>query len=134
MKILIKQNTTKTSVENSKREHIFQDKSFKIQDVDKVEQTKKMRYFLYSDAAPSSSLAKNCVAEFKRGDMSIVDNEHSGRLKTATIEEIVDKVQTNLKENRRLTLIDITQQLEYQLNVCINSTLDRMMGTATGHS
>lgn len=46
----------------------------------------------YGDTAPSLSMVKNWVAEFKqRGRTSMVVDEPSGGPKTATTEEIVNK-------------------------------------------
>ncbi|EFN64175.1 Putative uncharacterized protein FLJ37770, partial [Camponotus floridanus] len=44
------------------------------------------------DSSPSFSTVKKWAAEFKRGRSSIFDDERSGRPKTATNEEIIQKI------------------------------------------
>lgn len=61
--------------------------------------------------APSYATVKNWVAEFKRGRTSIFDEEHTGRPKSATSEENVDKVLDMVMEDRRLTVHELAQAI-----------------------
>jgi len=50
------------------------------------------------DSLPSFSTVKKWATEFKRGRSSINDDERSGRLKTATTEEIIEKIHAVLND------------------------------------
>ena len=64
---------------------------------------------VYAEASPSITTVKYWVAEYKRGRTSILDEERSGRPKTATTDEMVDLVHQTVMEDRRLTLTDIAE-------------------------
>ena len=64
---------------------------------------------VYGEASPSFTTVKYWVAEYKRGRTSILDEERSGRPKTATTDEMVDLVHQTVMEDRRLTLTDIAE-------------------------
>lgn len=52
---------------------------------------------------------KHWVADYKRDRTSILDEERSGRLKTATTDEMVDLVHQTVMENRGLSVKDIAE-------------------------
>lgn len=64
---------------------------------------------VYGECAPSFSTIKTWAAEFKRGRTSIFDEDRSGRPKTATTDEIVEKVHQIVMEDRRLKLDEIAE-------------------------
>ena len=64
---------------------------------------------VYGEASPSFSTIKSWVVEFKRGRRSIFDEERPGRPKTATIDEIIDKVHGIVMDDRRLTVVEIAE-------------------------
>jgi histone-lysine N-methyltransferase SETMAR len=64
---------------------------------------------VYGEASPSFTTVKHWVAEYKRGRTSILDEERSGRPKTATTDEMVDLVHRTVMEDRRLTVKDIAE-------------------------
>lgn len=64
---------------------------------------------VYGEASPSFTTVKHWVAEYKRGRTSILDEERSGRPKTATTDEMVDLVHQTVMEDRRLTVKDIAE-------------------------
>lgn len=60
-------------------------------------------------AAPSFSTVKSWVAEFKRGRTSLVDEDRSGRPKTATTEEIIEKVHKLVIDDRQIKLRELAE-------------------------
>jgi len=61
--------------------------------------------------APSYATVKNWVAQFKRGDFSTCDAPRTGRPKTVTISEIIDKIHGLILEDRRISAKSIAEQL-----------------------
>lgn len=64
---------------------------------------------VYAEASPSFITVKHWVAEYKRSRTSILDEERSGRPKTATTDEMVDLMHQTVMEDHRLTVKDIAQ-------------------------
>lgn len=64
---------------------------------------------VYGKASPSFTTVKHWVAEYKRGRTSIYDEEHSGRPKTVSTNEIVDLVHRTVMEDRRLIVKEIAE-------------------------
>lgn len=63
------------------------------------------------ESSPSYSTVKTWVADFKRGRKSTDDAPRSGRPKTATTTEIVEKVHRVVLNDRRLKLAEIADTL-----------------------
>jgi len=61
--------------------------------------------------ATSYSTVKKWVAPFKRGDFSTCDAPRPGRHKTVIIPEIIDQIQEQILEERRISAISIAEQL-----------------------
>ena len=61
--------------------------------------------------APSYATVKNSMAQFKRGDFSTCDAPRPGRHKTVIIPEIIDQIQEQILEERRISAISIAEQL-----------------------
>jgi histone-lysine N-methyltransferase SETMAR len=61
------------------------------------------------ESAPSFSTVKTWVADFKRGRTSTNDEQRSGRPKTATSEEMVQKLHKIVLNDRRLKLVEIAE-------------------------
>ena len=61
------------------------------------------------DSSPSLTTVYKWAAEFKRGSTSTKDAPRSGRPKTATSEDIVEKVRQVVLADRRLKLIEIAE-------------------------
>jgi len=61
--------------------------------------------------APSYATVKNWVAHFKRGGFSTCDAPRSGRPKTVTIPEIIDKIHELVLEDRRISAKSTAEQL-----------------------
>lgn len=72
-------------------EHCAVIKFFVRKGLTSIEMFKDMKNVL-GDSAPSYSTVKKWAAEFKRGRTSLQDDARCGRSKTATTEEIVNKV------------------------------------------
>ena len=54
---------------------------------------------------------KNWVAQFKRGDFSTCDAPRPGRPKTVTTPGIIDQIQEQILEDRRISAKSIAEQL-----------------------
>ncbi|EFA13432.2 Histone-lysine N-methyltransferase SETMAR-like Protein [Tribolium castaneum] len=61
------------------------------------------------DSSPSYTTIKTWVADFKRGRKSTEDAPRSGRPKTATCKEIVEKVHKIVLNDRRSKLVEIAE-------------------------
>ncbi|XP_025263254.1 histone-lysine N-methyltransferase SETMAR-like [Camponotus floridanus] len=68
------------------------------------------------DSSPSFSTVKKWAAEFKRGRSSIFDDERSGRPKTATNEEIIQKIHDSVLNDRRIKM----RELSHIANISID--------------
>lgn len=60
------------------------------------------------DSSPLFSIVKKWTAKFKRGRSSIFDDERSGRPKTATIEEIIEKIYDSVLNDRQLKVRELS--------------------------
>jgi len=63
------------------------------------------------ERAPSYATVKNCVAQFKRGDISTCDAPRPGRPKTVTTPEVIDQIHELILEDRRISAKSIAEQL-----------------------
>lgn len=63
----------------------------------------------HGDNAPSYDMVRYWIAKFRCGHMSTSDDPRSGRPKTATTEDIVDKVHDIILADRRLKLREIAK-------------------------
>lgn len=61
------------------------------------------------EAAPSFSTVAKWTSEFKRGRQSVEDDHRSGRPKTATTPQMIQKVHNIVMEDRRLKLREIAE-------------------------
>jgi len=61
--------------------------------------------------APSYATVRNWVAQFKHGDFSTCVAPRPGRLRTVTIQEIIDQIHELILEDRRISAKSITEQL-----------------------
>jgi len=61
---------------------------------------------------PSYATAKNCVAQFKRGDFSTCDVPRPGRPNTVTTPEIIDQIHELILEDRRISAKSIAEKLD----------------------
>lgn len=66
---------------------------------------------IYGKSAPSFSTIKFWVAELKRGRTSLYDDERSGRPKTATSNDIVQKVHQLVLDDRRIKVREIAEAI-----------------------
>lgn len=64
---------------------------------------------VYGESAPSFSTVKFWVAEFKRGRTNLYDDERVGRPKTATNQDIVQKVHRLVLNDRRIKVREIAE-------------------------
>ncbi|KMQ83449.1 histone-lysine n-methyltransferase setmar [Lasius niger] len=64
---------------------------------------------VYGDSAPSFATVKFWAAEFKRGRTSLVDDERSGRQKTATTTDNIEKVHQMVLDDRRIKVREIAE-------------------------
>ena len=62
--------------------------------------------------APSYATVKTWVARFKRGDFFTCDAPRPGRLKTVTIQEIIDQIHELILEDCRISAKSIAEQLD----------------------
>jgi histone-lysine N-methyltransferase SETMAR len=74
------------------------------------------------DSAPSYSTVKKWVALFKFGRTSIEDDHRSGRPREGVTSENVEKVQQLVMKDRRLTVRQISEELDIS-----KSTVDRIL-------
>ncbi|KYN22612.1 hypothetical protein ALC57_04986 [Trachymyrmex cornetzi] len=65
---------------------------------------------VYGDSAPSFATVKRWVAEFKRGRTSLANDEHSGRLTTATITDNIEEIHQMIMDNRRIKIREIAEK------------------------
>ena len=61
------------------------------------------------DSSPSLTTIRKWFNEFQRGNTSTTDAPRSGRPKTATSKEIVEKVRQVVLADRRLKLIEVAK-------------------------
>jgi [histone H3]-lysine36 N-dimethyltransferase SETMAR len=67
----------------------------------------------YGEKCPSQSTIKFWIAEFKRGRQSVSDEEREGRPTTSRNEDVKEKLEKMVLEDRRIT----TRQLEESLQI-----------------
>ncbi|KAK5650765.1 hypothetical protein RI129_001794 [Pyrocoelia pectoralis] len=67
---------------------------------------------VYGDSAPSFTIVKFWTAEFKRGRMSLVDDERSGRPKTATTDDNIANVHKMVLDDRRIKVREIAEVMK----------------------
>ena len=65
--------------------------------------------------APSHATVKNCVALFKRGDLSTFATPRPGRHKRVTTPEIIDQIHELILEDRWFSVKSIAEQLGISL-------------------
>ena len=65
-----------------------------------------------SAESPSFSTVKKWVAEFKHGNMKLDDDLRSGRPRTSTSDEMLEKVQDLVMDDRRVTTMTIAEALQ----------------------
>lgn len=61
------------------------------------------------DSSPSYSTVKKWAAEFQHGRTSIQDDERSGRPKTATTDEIIEKIHNAVLNDRRIKVRELVE-------------------------
>ncbi|XP_020296620.1 putative uncharacterized protein FLJ37770 [Pseudomyrmex gracilis] len=66
---------------------------------------------VYGDSAPSFTTVKFWAAEFKRGRTSLVDDERSGRPKTAITDDNIAQVHQMVLDNRRIKVREIGEAM-----------------------
>lgn len=66
---------------------------------------------VYGDSAPSFTTVKFWAAEFKRGRISLADDERSGRPKTATASDNIKKIHQMVLDDRRMKVREIEEAL-----------------------
>jgi len=66
---------------------------------------------VYGDSAPSFTTVKFWAAEFKRGRTSLIDDERSGRPKTATSDDNIAQVYQMVLDNRRIKVREIGETM-----------------------
>ncbi|KAF8781517.1 hypothetical protein HNY73_011905 [Argiope bruennichi] len=62
-------------------------------------------------SAPSFTIIKTWVADFKRGRISSLDAERSGKPKSLTTDEIVRKANKNIMNDNRLKLAEVSESV-----------------------
>ena len=66
---------------------------------------------VYGDNAMKKTAVYKWVKRFSEGRESVTDEERSGRPATSTTEENITKVRQIVRENRRLTVRSVTEQV-----------------------
>jgi len=63
----------------------------------------------FKKEALSRTQVFECFARFKRGEMSVEDHPHFGRLSTSRTDENVEKIREQINEDRRYTIDEISE-------------------------
>ena len=72
----------------------------------------------YGDDTMKRATCFKWHARFKDGRQSITDNERPGRPSTSTDDSHVDKINTMVRENRRLTVRELAEECEISVGSC----------------
>ncbi|KYN22438.1 hypothetical protein ALC57_05156 [Trachymyrmex cornetzi] len=64
---------------------------------------------VYEDSAPSFATVKRWVAEFKRGRISLADDERSGRPTTATTTDNIEEIHQVIMDNCQIKIREIAE-------------------------
>ena len=72
-------------------------------------ETHEMLQKAFKEKALSRTQVFEWFARFKRGEMSVEDHPHSGRLSTSRTDENVEKIQEKINEDRRYTTDEISE-------------------------
>ena len=82
---------------------------FKLQKSTK--ETHEMLKLVYGDAAVTMKTVYKWFERFRNGCESFEDEERSGRLSTSKTQENVERVSEMIRSNRRLTIMEISEDL-----------------------
>ena len=72
----------------------------------------------YGDVAMKRAICFKWHKHFKNGQLSVEDDEHSGRPSTSTDDPHIDEINTLVRANRRLTVRELAEECGISVGSC----------------